>query len=152
MEAKERSLFCERGQDLLNAGTLVDLVTTHLTNFPNSSFDISMDLDGETYNATRLDLQGFKTVDIYRQHLSDIICQNFMPAVPNMTVFCDKTSTDSTIKDILLVAGISGLCRVVHLVGVDRLTPRIREVYFLEELNYTNLELNFYLFKHILFY
>jgi hypothetical protein len=129
-EAEERSLFYKEGKDLHNAGTLVALVTTHLKQIPSCSYEVSMDFDEEIYTASRLVLQGFNTVDIYRHHLSDIVRQNLVPAQPRMTVLCDRSTTESAIKDILLVASIPGLCRVVHLVRVDRLTPRIREVCF----------------------
>lgn len=129
-EAKKRSLFCEGSQDLINSATLIALVTSYLKKIPSCSYDVLMDLDGQIYNASRSDLQGYEVVDIYRQHLSDMIGQNFVPAQPRMTIWCDRTTSDTAIKDILLVASIPNLVRVVHLVEVNRLTPRIREVGF----------------------
>jgi hypothetical protein len=115
--------------DLAMAGKLMAQVQFHLKDCREHGIDILLDLgDNGVYEATRLDCQGFTATKIYCHHLSEMIRQNFGPALPGMVVWCERATTESMVRDLLLVAATPNLTRAVHVVGVDRLTPRIREL------------------------
>ena len=124
--ALEKSLFVisrshRKSYDLALAGML-----THLMEINLEAKLTKIDTE-EVYEVTRLDLKGSDAVGIYCHHLSDMISQSLSVAQPAMVLWGERTTTERAVRDLLLVASTPGLSAAVHVVGVDRLTPRIRE-------------------------
>ena len=115
--------------DLALAGLLMMRIESILRLNPDCDGCLSAGGDtNETFEATRLDLMGSSGHDIYCQHLSYMINQTYGVAQPGMVLWGQRTTTEREVQDLLLVAGTSDLAGAVHVVGVDQLTPRIREV------------------------
>jgi hypothetical protein len=115
---------------LARAGLLILLVQAVLTATPDCSeyFHAALPDDEETCEVTRLDLVGFNARDVYCQHVSYMVSQTFKTAMPGMVLWGERATTEREVQDLLLVASAPGLAGAVHVVGVDQLTPRIREV------------------------
>ena len=65
-------------------------------------------------------------VDIYCHHLRDMISTAATAGQPSAVLWGDKATTENDVSDFLSVVS-TGLVPAAHVVGVDRLTPRIRE-------------------------
>ena len=114
--------------DLGLAGYLLSQVQSYLEDTVEGFKDgINLLPTDETYAPTRLDLQGASAVEIYCQHLSHMVSQTARVGQPGTVLWGERGTTEHAVRDLLLVAGTS-LTGAVHVVGVDRLTPRIREV------------------------
>ena len=122
-------LIIQRQQlkDLACAGELISLVETNLEKCDRIRALMSVAND-DSNHATRLELQGSSATEIYCQHLSTFICQSTGLGMPGMVLWSRSSTTERAVQDLLLVASTPGLTAAVHVVGVDRLTPRIREV------------------------
>jgi hypothetical protein len=115
--------------DLALAGLLIRRIESILRLNPDCDGCLSTGGDNhETFEVTRLDLMGSCPLDIYCQHLSYMINQTYGAAQPGMVLWGERTTTEREVQDLLLVAGTNDLAGAVHVVGVDQLTPRIREV------------------------
>jgi hypothetical protein len=115
---------------LARAGLLILLVQAVLAVTPDCRefFPATPPDDDEIFEVTRLDLLSFSSRDVYCQHVSYMVSQTFKAAMPGMVLWGERATTERAVQDLLLVAGVPGLAGAVHVVGVDQLTPRIREV------------------------
>ena len=114
-------------RDLALAGQLIYLVQVNLEKCAEIRNLITV-FNDDICEATRLDLQGSSSTEIYCQHLAALISQSDGIGMPGMVLWSGARTTERAIRDLLLVARAPGLVKAVHVVGVDRLTPRMREV------------------------
>jgi hypothetical protein len=99
----------------------------HVDNYLSSNAS-----DGvENYEPVRIDVQEtfqvHGAISLYANHVADMLSCNLMAGVPGMVVWCDANTTEIQLVDFAIVAR-SGLCATMHVIGVDKLLPRIREV------------------------
>lgn len=127
---EEHQLGDSGAQDLDIAKQLIDSIEACLLkDVACAGIEFSIDSENEnTYEPIILNLQGLTASQIYSYHLSDMITQNLEPALPGLVLWCAATTTETDIHNILSVARTFTLCNVVHIVGVDLLTHRMREV------------------------
>ena len=123
------ALIIEKQQlkDLALAGKLIYLVQMNMEKFAEIRNLITV-FNDDVCEATRLELHGSSSTDIYCQHLAALISQSNAIGMPGMVLWSGSSTTERAIRDLLLVARVPGLVEAVHVVGVDRLTPRMREV------------------------
>ena len=116
-----------RLKDLALAGKLIYLVQMRMEKCAKIRNLITV-FNNVVCEATRLELHGSSSTDIYCQHLAALISQSDGIGMPGMVLWSGSSTTERAIRDLLLVARVPGLVEAVHVVGVDRLTPRMREV------------------------
>ena len=114
-------------RDLALAGQLIYLVQVNMEKCEEIRNLISV-FNDDICEATRLELQGSSSTEIYCQHLAALISQSDGIGMPGMVLWSGSSTTERAIRDLLLVARKPGLIKAVHVVGVDRLSPRMREV------------------------
>ena len=118
--------------DLALAGDLISRVESCLKKNPGSAAAVADDDDDDVDCAalgdvSRLELFGLDATGVYCQHLSYMVSQTYCTAQPGVVLWGERATTERAIQDLLLVASTPSLTSAVHVVGVDRLTPRVRE-------------------------
>lgn len=127
---EEQSVDYPAGQDLYVAKQLMDSIEACLLEETGCvGSEVSLDSENkETYEPTILNLQGLTASEIYSYHLSDMISQNYGPALPGLVLWCEHSTSEIDINNLLSVPRAPTLSRPVHVVGVDRLTRSMREI------------------------